>query len=85
MPTKTREIVSFIPQFLSHPPPVIHPHNKTLGEFFKRKKEREMKYPKRSKINDPFTDGTRGKPAYVAFSRGLRLLFEYLLFDDINQ
>lgn len=40
---KTREIVSLIPQFLSHPPHVIHPHHKTLGEFFKSKKKREMK------------------------------------------
>lgn len=47
---KTREIVSLIPQFLSHPPHVIHPHHKTLGEFFKSKKKREMKKnPKRSK------------------------------------
>lgn len=29
--------------------------------------------------------GLEGKPAYFAFSQGLRLLFEYLLFDDINQ
>lgn len=45
----------------------------------------EIKHPKRSKINDPFTDGTLGKPAYFAFSLSFRLLLEYLVFDYINQ
>lgn len=78
------ETVSFIPQFYSHPPHVIHAHNKTLGEFLKRR-ERETKHPKRSKINDPFTDGTPGKATCFAFSQSLSLLLEYLVFDDTNQ
>ena len=44
-----------------------------------------MKQPQRSKINDPFIDGTPGKPTYFAISQGLRLFLEYLVFDDINQ
>lgn len=53
--------------------------------FFKKEREEEMKHPKRSKINEPFTDGTPGKPTHFAFSQGLRQLLEYLVFDDINQ
>lgn len=44
-----------------------------------------MKHPKRSKINDSFTDGAPGKPTYFAFSQVLKLLLEYLVFDYINQ
>lgn len=33
--------LSFIPQFHSLPPRVIHAHSKTLGEFLKRERERE--------------------------------------------
>lgn len=63
----------------------IHAHNKTLGEFLKRNRERKMKHPKRSKINDPFTDGTPGKPTYFAFSQGLRLLLNtWFLMIQIN-
>lgn len=76
--------MSFLLQSYSLPFPIIHAHNKTLGEFLERR-EGEMKQPQRSKINDPFTDGTPGKPTYFAFSQGLRLFLEYLVFDDINQ
>lgn len=84
MPIKTQENCVIIPQFHSLPPHFIHAHNKTLGEFLKSR-EREMKHPRRSEINDPFIDGPPGKPIYFAFSQGLRLLLKYLGFDDINQ
>ena len=54
-------------------------------EIFRKEREGEMKQPQRSKINDPFIDGTPGKPTYFTFSQGLRLFLEYLVFDDINQ
>ena len=56
-----------------------------MRRIFKKEREGEMKHPQRSKINDPFTDWTPGKPTYFAFSQDLRLLLEYLGFDDINQ
>lgn len=70
-----------------HRPSLSFPLSSVLRHqgIFKKKREKEMKHPKRSKISDPFAAGTPGKPIHFAASRGRRYLLKYLGFDDINQ